>query len=440
MRQTRRFVLGVVVALGLLAGLPATLALAAPVVAPAGPGLTVAVPALNFRDGPGTNYNVLAVLKQGEGATITGRDAARQWYQVQLPDGRSGWVYAALVQAGPDAAAVPVVAAPPVPAAGAGSPYAGQGAPAGHVIVFQTSSGGPIYAVNPDGSGLRMLTNGIDPALSPDGKTVAFTRWENSNNGAPGSLWLINVDGSGERQLLGTNINQPKSPTWSPDGQKIAISVQQGGNIFPERKCQPWHPGLPLQPPSGSVDVTVGGGKLCFTMPADPHWALGEVTVGTGAFQSLPSDIHSWGPSWDPSNANRIVFQGNRGLYNADIGGNTFSQLTGDTAQVAPVFSPDGRKIAVSYQQDGYWTVHVLNADGSGETRLTDTSAPSNSAAPAWSPDGSRIAFVTDRSGAWEIWVMNADGSNQHPLLAPQVQDGLNIQYHGVDERVVSWR
>jgi sugar lactone lactonase YvrE len=85
------------------------------------------------------------------------------------------------------------------------------------VIVFQTTSGGEIYAINADGSNLRYLTTGLDPALSPDGQWVAFTRWDNPQNGALGSLWVINIDGTGERVILG-DIRQPKSPIWSPDG------------------------------------------------------------------------------------------------------------------------------------------------------------------------------------------------------------------------------
>jgi Tol biopolymer transport system component len=63
-----------------------------------------------------------------------------------------------------------------------------------------------------------------------------------------------------------------------------------------------------------------------------------------------------------------------------------------------------------------------------------------NNAAPVWSPDGEQIAFLSDRSGRWEVWVMDANGSNQRPLFSDQVNDQLNLQFNGVDERALSWR
>ena len=57
----------------------------------------------------------------------------------------------------------------------------------------------------------------------------------------------------------------------------------------------------------------------------------------------------------------------------------------------APVWSPDGRRIAFLSRRDGGKEVYVMSADGSGQRRLTrDASVP---AAPAWSPDGRKIAF-----------------------------------------------
>ena len=55
-----------------------------------------------------------------------------------------------------------------------------------------------------------------------------------------------------------------------------------------------------------------------------------------------------------------------------------------------------------------------MNADGSGQTRLTDS--PAWDANPSWSPDGGRIAFASEREGDLEVYVMNADGSSQTRL------------------------
>jgi Tol biopolymer transport system component len=333
-----------------------------------------------------------------------------------------------------------------------------------NTIVFQTVSGGPIYTVEPDGSNLRYLTTGMDPALSPDGQQVAFTRWEGPGHGAFGSLWVISIDGSGERMIVG-DVRQPKAPVWSPDGRQIAISMQKGGRLQPESKCGQELPSEPLLADADgdyfrvAVEIDEDGEvetKLCYTLAPHPFWRLRMVNVNSGEFQDLPSDLFSYAPAWDPANDWHLVYDGEQGLVNLDFTrseGATWA-LTDDVHDHAPAFSPDGSQIAVSYWQHEHWDIHTLMADGSGRTRLTKTPLRAvvearikgeegrawNNASPAWSPDGSQIAFLTDRTGRWEVWVMDANGGNQKPLFPTEVQDQIEIFYESVDERVLSWR
>ncbi len=117
--------------------------------------------------------------------------------------------------------------------------------------------------------------------------------------------------------------------------------------------------------------------------------------------------------------ASSIVFSSNRDgnfeiyVMNADGSGQT--RLTNNPASdVHPVFSADGTRIVFQSDRDGVQQIYVMNRDGSGQTRLTNTSANENS--PSVSRVDNRIAFASGRDGNFEIYVMNLDGSNQMRL------------------------
>ena len=119
-----------------------------------------------------------------------------------------------------------------------------------------------------------------------------------------------------------------------------------------------------------------------------------------------------------------IVFAGNPGdgdfvgseLYTIDRFGGSLHRLTrNDYADMEPVWSPDGSKIAwVRYPQEtcncGPSDVWVMNADGTGRHNLTNDRA--DISGPTWSPDGSQLAFTL----GYAIYVINANGTDEHRI------------------------
>jgi TolB protein len=91
------------------------------------------------------------------------------------------------------------------------------------------------------------------------------------------------------------------------------------------------------------------------------------------------------------------------------------------TTNYSPAWSPDGGRIAFEAKIDGRFAIVVMNADGSGLRRLTDSGA--DDFASSWSPDGRRIAFCSKRDGNREVYVMDADGANPVRLTREPAED-----------------
>ena len=415
---------------------------------------TVASFGLNLREQPNLEAPILAQLKQGDEVNILARAEGSPWVNVRTDRGVAGWVNskylnlaeASLAQAPNAPITQPAPASSANRAAESGKVDSGS---TGERLLVQRQSGGDIVILNRDGSDLRLLTGGIDPVLSPDGRKVAFTRWGGDDVGA---IWVANTDGSGESRIVG-NLKQVKSPSWSPDSRQIAFNFQDGGNTEDVKKCKRLSEGQPdinfwiaydVELEFNEFGVPV---RLCWKLPPDPHWKLRVIDLETGEIRDLPTGLYAFAPTWDPIDPNRVVSVNGYGLVQTNVAAGTATELTTDSADRGPVFSPDGKHLAVTYKQHDHWEVHRLNADGSGRVRLTKTplyaivDGPQqwNNASPIFSPDSSEIAFLTDRTGRWEVWVMNLDGSNQRPMFSDDLQAQLAIRYDGNDARMLGW-
>lgn len=123
-------------------------------------------------------------------------------------------------------------------------------------------------------------------------------------------------------------------------------------------------------------------------------------------------------PSWSPD-GERIVFasddDGDLELFIINADGTGQTQITNNTGlDTSPIFAPDGQSIvfASDFESPGFTEIYLREPNGN-TIRLTDDAG--SSFAPAFSPDGTRIAFVSDRSGDADIYIMDANG--QRPFL-----------------------
>lgn len=78
-----------------------------------------------------------------------------------------------------------------------------------------------------------------------------------------------------------------------------------------------------------------------------------------------------------------------------------------------PTWSPDGRQVAFESDRSGNWEIWLINADGSGLVNLTRS--PEDERYPAWSPDGKTMAFTSERSGNYDLWLLDVAQTLQGP-------------------------
>jgi len=409
---------------------------------------------LNVRTGPGAGYARLATLAADDVVAVVGRSAGGSWLQLALDAGASGWASAYYLVVDGDidslpvteptttadattdvdevdtatSAAVPISQSPNPPISNANaSGLSG-------TLAFQSGQGGAIYVYDLDSGDLRLLTTGFDPAISPDGRTVAFTRQESD-----GGLYLIDSDGGNERRIHTGPLNMA-SPKWSEDGASLVFSYavssmecrdMGGGRCVPDDEF--------LTGRYSDLDAND------YPLITKYEYDLGVVAADGSNFHSLSALPSSRAPDWVGAG---IVYQSSDGLQTIQDASGASSQVVAyDMLQPAyqdPDWQPGNGRIVFQKQGASHWQIWAVDPNGGNMVALTQpqtvlVDALPSSVAPAWSPDGSQIVFLSNReadgeAGAWRLWVMDADGSNQWPL---PIEVELNYTFGA--EQMVSW-
>lgn len=214
-----------------------------------------------------------------------------------------------------------------------------------------------------------------DPALSPDGREIAFV--------SGGDIWTVPAQG-GVARLLVTDPATESRPLYSPDGTKLAFTSNRAGstNIY---------------------ILTLATGDLKRLTYADTNEVLdGWSRDGKWIYFSSPvNDVARQNDIFRVSAEGGTPLEVSRERYLNEF-------------ESAP--SPDGKTIAlmarglsnVQWWRNGHshidetelW-LKTVNAAG-GYTRLLPSDA--KHAFPMWSPDGAAIYYMSDASGAENIW------------------------------------
>lgn len=197
-----------------------------------------------------------------------------------------------------------------------------------------------------------------------------------------------------------------------------------------------------LPPPTPAPTPLGGGGRIATT---DPLWYGQILLIDPDGSHSKRLNTTWWNtagapgyaiqPAWSPDGS-KIAFAGflsSTGtatsssvpgsaseifVVNAD--GTGLTRLTNNTVMdEMPAWSPDGTKIAFASD----YQIYVMNADGTELTRLTHDNA--FDAEPSWSPDGAKLAFSSDsgRAGTSAVYSMNADGTGITQLTSDPGDD-----------------
>ena len=214
------------------------------------------------------------------------------------------------------------------------------------------------------------------PALSPDGKQVAFV-WRGEDEQAD-SVYTIGLDGGHPRRVTNDSAGDT-FPVWSPDGMHLAFIRRGKGIVIADRQ----------------------GGSERFITAAYPTFLVWSPDGGHLVYCD-------WAQPRD-----RIA------LYSADARTGVHRQITdppaGSTGDIYADFSNDGKRLAFARCLSGSCDIYTIPSEGGAVRQLFRVGAQLSGI--TWSPDGRTIVFSSRLGEQYQLWQADANGQgNPRPI------------------------
>jgi imidazolonepropionase-like amidohydrolase len=208
------------------------------------------------------------------------------------------------------------------------------------------------------------------------------------------------------------------SPSWSPDGKRIAytqitgnkstmmVSGEAAGtadDVFP----------FPATWLSDNQLLYTGNGKILVSNLGGETKAISfqaKFELNRTEYKHRQLDFDSSAPRQvkgivDPAlspDGNRIAFEALNQLWLMEIGGKPQQLTSGSFYKQSPAWSPDGARLAYSSDEAGSADIYVLDLATKSEKRVTALN-DSAELGPAWSRDGKKIAFQKQDGSTYTV-------------------------------------
>ncbi len=257
------------------------------------------------------------------------------------------------------------------------------------------------------------------PAISPDGKMLAFVR---RKLGPAGDIYLMRISGERPHRLTAEN-KIIQGMAWTSDSREIVFSSDYDGD-----------PSVWRIPVTGGSPRLVAGLLSWAVFPSIDHRGHRLTFVrwtGNSRFQQvrLPHPVANISPPFKGFDlVNTLEFNpryshdGKRVAFTASIAGSEVAEIMVANADGrnpesvthilvssgSPRWSPDDHFIVFDSNVEGNRDIYTVRIADKVVRRLTRHSAVDNR--PCWSADGQWVFFASDRSGTQQIWKVSATG------------------------------